>query len=84
MMNRRLRYAGGFKKRHRKITGATMIRVDNSRCDQCGTCISVCPSGALMLNDYPIVDHNTCTNCANCVKVCPFGALGVENGVRIG
>ena len=61
-----------------------MIKVENSKCDQCGTCISVCPSGSLVLNDYPAIDHSTCTKCTNCVRVCPFGALSMSDEVENG
>lgn len=45
-------------------------------CDQCGTCIAVCPSDALMLGEFKvIVDNNSCTDCGICIKICPIAAL---------
>ncbi|MCK4813542.1 MAG: 4Fe-4S binding protein [Candidatus Marinimicrobia bacterium] len=45
-------------------------------CDQCGTCISVCPVDALMLTENSlIVDHKLCTECLLCVNICPVAAL---------
>ena len=49
-------------------------------CDQCGTCISVCPGDALMLGEFKvIVDHDACTECGICVKMCPIAALEVRD-----
>lgn len=52
-----------------------MVHVDISACDECGTCISVCPEGALALTDTLAVDPQKCISCSLCVKVCPFAAL---------
>ncbi|MDZ7821636.1 MAG: 4Fe-4S binding protein [Candidatus Marinimicrobia bacterium] len=36
--------------------------VQHSLCDQCGTCIAVCPEDALMLKEHALViDHKKCT-----------------------
>lgn len=51
-----------------------------AHCDQCGSCIAVCPSDALMLGEFKvIVDPNNCTNCGICVKICPIAALEQKN-----
>jgi len=50
--------------------------VDPVKCDQCGTCIAICPADALLLKtDALAVDKSLCTNCGACVKICPFGAM---------
>ncbi len=50
--------------------------VQNTLCDQCGTCIAVCPEDALMLNEHAlIIDHDKCTECLLCVNICPVAAL---------
>ncbi len=54
-----------------------MIRVDISVCDECGTCISVCPENALLLVDLLSIDESKCISCGNCVAVCPYGALHI-------
>lgn len=51
------------------------LDVDKKLCDQCGTCISVCPTDALSLMDVILVDDKKCIMCNNCVRVCPVGAL---------
>ena len=50
--------------------------VKNARCDQCGTCIGVCPADALMLTEHDlIIDREKCTECMLCVRICPLAAL---------
>jgi len=38
-----------------------------------GTCVSVCPFGAISMgpDGLPVVDEETCTGCGKCVLVCP-------------
>jgi ferredoxin len=53
-----------------------MIYVNTAACDACGTCVGVCPSDALVLEQtVSVADANACTGCGTCVRVCPFGAL---------
>jgi ferredoxin len=55
--------------------------IDKDKCDRCGTCISVCPSNALLLlTDALVVDSGRCTGCGNCIQICPFGALAPATG----
>jgi len=51
-----------------------------NHCDQCGTCIAVCPVDALMLTEFKVeVDRDSCTECGICVKICPIAALEVKD-----
>ena len=59
-----------------------MVVVDQGKCDVCGTCISVCPFGALLLTDTLQVDSTACRSCYRCVRVCPVGALEHEKNTR--
>lgn len=52
-----------------------MIHVDTIACDACGTCVGVCPSDALVLEQTVSVNSDVCTGCGICVLICPFGAL---------
>lgn len=44
---------------------------DESLCTQCQTCIELCPTGAISLEDEIISDKNLCIKCCACVKFCP-------------
>lgn len=53
-----------------------MIHVLEERCTGCGTCVGVCPTGALSLRDGRVdVDGELCTCCEACVAVCLQQAL---------
>ncbi len=54
-----------------------MIAVDTDKCDECGTCISVCPGDALLIDSVLAVSPEKCASCGICVKVCPFGAVNI-------
>lgn len=46
--------------------------VSLSACSLCGTCVSVCPAGAVRLeNDAVATSPETCMLCMACVSVCP-------------
>ena len=57
--------------------------IDNDLCHRCGSCVGICPTNVLGLDDeeYPVVKNLTaCTDCDLCVKVCPgeeFDAIGI-------
>jgi len=55
-----------------------MTAVDHKKCDECGTCISVCQNDALVLEMRLRVLEDMCTSCGACARVCPFGALSVN------
>lgn len=48
--------------------------INNGLCHRCGSCVGICPTGVLGLDDesYPRVKNlSACTDCDLCVKVCP-------------
>jgi ferredoxin len=56
-----------------------MIRVENSKCDLCGTCVGGCPVDCITLKEHElIVDHEICIECENCITICPVRALSNE------
>ncbi|MBN1129311.1 MAG: Fe-S cluster domain-containing protein [Chitinispirillaceae bacterium] len=44
-----------------------------------GTCVSVCPFGALSMgaNGLPVVDDSKCTGCGMCAKACPRNVIEI-------
>ncbi len=54
-----------------------MVKVDKEKCDQCGTCVSVCQASALIFIQELVINQKKCTGCGRCIKVCPFSALSL-------
>jgi nitroreductase/NAD-dependent dihydropyrimidine dehydrogenase PreA subunit len=55
-----------------------MIKVDESLCIGCGSCIRTCPAGLITKKDFPVpieTGWDFCIDCGHCVAVCPTGAL---------
>jgi len=55
--------------------------VDGDLCHRCGTCVGICPTAALGVDEegYPIVSNlSACTDCDLCVKVCPGSDFDVK------
>lgn len=52
----------------------------DKKCDECGTCVKMCPVNAIPANHPRRTDKNLCISCARCIAVCPqhsrkFGGL---------
>jgi len=47
---------------------------DESLCNMCTTCVSVCPTGAITINNDVVTDADACIACCACVKNCPTRA----------
>lgn len=58
-----------------------MPKINTTICDLCGTCVGVCPNGALLLGVKELrVDESRCENCGVCISVCPVAALAPKGG----
>lgn len=46
------------------------------RCAECGTCLEVCPSGAIFRNRHGevVTDAQRCTQCGTCIERCAYAA----------
>ena len=57
-----------------------IVKVDEGKCDGCGTCISHCPEGALLLinGKANLAADEFCDGLGGCVGICPRGAIVLE------
>lgn len=54
--------------------------VDQKTCIGCGTCVGICPVGAIKLdkNGKAVIDKNICIQCHACEMSCPVGAIKID------
>lgn len=67
----------------RRRTGAWRVDrpvIDVDRCTRCGLCFTLCPDGAVRLDDQgrPQIDYDHCKGCLICQQICPLQAIGRE------
>ena len=57
-----------------------IIKIDESRCNGCGQCITACAEGAIRLEDGKarVISDSFCDGLGACLAVCPEGALTIE------
>ncbi|MDF1540597.1 MAG: CoB--CoM heterodisulfide reductase iron-sulfur subunit A family protein [Candidatus Thorarchaeota archaeon] len=55
--------------------------VDEEKCAGCQVCISVCPYGAIKLNERGVSEVNPaiCKGCGTCTSTCPSGAVSSQH-----
>jgi ferredoxin/flavodoxin len=49
--------------------------VDETLCEECGTCENICPYGAIKLAPKPVFNMNKCYGCWACYNHCPNKAI---------
>jgi ferredoxin len=57
------------------------IRKNDDRCTDCGVCVGVCPTQALVLERPSmrvVFDPEECVVCGECVPGCPVGAMELQ------
>ncbi|MDR3565308.1 MAG: 4Fe-4S binding protein [Negativicutes bacterium] len=60
---------------YKEYGGYPVAPVSTDACMQCGTCVRVCPKGAISINDKIVTtDQPACILCHACVKECPAEA----------
>jgi len=57
-----------------------IIKIDESKCDGCGLCVSACHEGAIGLIDGKarLLRDDYCDGLGNCLPICPTGAISFE------
>jgi ferredoxin len=68
-------YARDIVKRH-PFTKETL-------CTKCETCVTVCPTAAIKVNDTVITDTDACILCHACIKNCPTQARVINTRVAM-
>ena len=58
--------------------GTDLISFNAARCTLCGKCVSVCPFGALTMQEKNISVSEACRMCGACVRTCPQKAIYFE------
>jgi len=62
-----------------RVHSCLELEYDEDRCDNCRTCISYCPTGALSEGPSKIsFDPRICNGCLGCFISCPRGAMKVK------
>jgi len=57
----------------------TVAVIDSAKCDFCGTCVAVCPTNSIDLQETAvIIDTQRCIGCRSCVDICPLGVPEVK------
>jgi electron transfer flavoprotein alpha subunit len=59
------------------------IKVNKEECIACGACLSVCPFGAIVMQDENAYITEACTTCGACVDTCPVQAIVREEEAKV-
>lgn len=60
-------------------SGRPEILLDRRKCTLCGACHTVCPNGAVRLEESgPVFDRHICRGCGRCAVVCPSEARSIS------
>ncbi len=66
-----------YKERSNKPEVAPITIV--TECNKCAVCVSLCPTGAIQMEDMPETNPSLCILCCACIKGCPNNARINEN-----
>lgn len=56
---------------YREVKSIPLKPKGSSKCNQCGTCVTLCPVGAISDKNPRKTDREKCISCAGCIEVCP-------------
>ena len=55
------------------------MKVNQHLCDICGTCVAVCPTDAIVVQEFKIeINEEKCIHCGNCIVICPIKAISED------
>ncbi|RPH97361.1 MAG: 4Fe-4S dicluster domain-containing protein [Calditrichaeota bacterium] len=65
------------------IHNVATLKLDTSKCNDCGLCIQVCPHAVMQMEGRRahIADLDACMECGACALNCAVGAISVRAGV---
>lgn len=54
--------------------------VDKKKCIGCGTCVAICPVGAISFGSdgKAVIDTKKCIHCGSCEASCPVAAIKLD------
>ncbi len=54
--------------------------VNKSKCISCGSCVEICPVGAIYFGDdgRAQIDEEKCIRCGSCEATCPVDAIKIN------
>ncbi len=58
------------------------VIISTEKCIGCGTCVDVCPFGAIYMKDGKAYIDEKCTQCGACIDACPVQAIYREEGSK--
>ncbi len=52
--------------------------LDKDKCKKCKLCVDGCPTGAMTMEEFPVVNDDVCIRCLCCQELCPESAWQVK------
>ena len=66
-------------KERKQLPVAVHPETDNNLCSSCGTCVDICPTNAITMDEEVLTNGELCIWCCACVKHCPNEARIFDN-----
>ena len=64
---------------YREYNGLPLKPKADKKCNNCGICAELCPTGAISKENPHILDDNKCITCMKCISICPQKARKLNN-----
>ncbi len=76
----KLEVSGNFPYKERKPPRPVEFMGITDDCDECSTCVAICPVQAIDSSNGYAVKDEVCIHCCACIKACPRGARIMKEG----